>query len=251
MADRYLLESGAPDGYLLEDGSGVLLLEGDGSGPFFGVAGANPVLRKQRGVVHVGATLLLTTLALSGFPRGPLKAPVPKPSAQQPSASLGSNMALLASGAPEAAPFVQQAQSNPVLAKRGFVYDSAGNNLLVTTLARPSPQSAQPNPLAAPRGQAALGAQLLCALLRRLARGRRAGVREGVSVGLRAVAGVAAQMLHALRGRHADHRAAHPGAVGDVQRHRKDLTRGMGGENPDRILAGAVLCAHVVARMHS
>ena len=29
MADRYLLESGAPDGYLLEDGSGVLILEGD------------------------------------------------------------------------------------------------------------------------------------------------------------------------------------------------------------------------------
>lgn len=28
MADRYLLESGAPDGYLLEDGSGVALLEG-------------------------------------------------------------------------------------------------------------------------------------------------------------------------------------------------------------------------------
>lgn len=27
MADRYLLESGAPDGYLLEDSSGVLLLE--------------------------------------------------------------------------------------------------------------------------------------------------------------------------------------------------------------------------------
>lgn len=27
MADRYLLESGAPDGYLLEDGSGVLLLD--------------------------------------------------------------------------------------------------------------------------------------------------------------------------------------------------------------------------------
>jgi len=25
--DRYLLESGAPDGYLLEDGSGVLLIE--------------------------------------------------------------------------------------------------------------------------------------------------------------------------------------------------------------------------------
>jgi hypothetical protein len=27
MADRYLLESGAPDGFLLEDGSGVLILE--------------------------------------------------------------------------------------------------------------------------------------------------------------------------------------------------------------------------------
>ena len=27
MSDRYLLESGAPDGYLLEDGSGVLLDE--------------------------------------------------------------------------------------------------------------------------------------------------------------------------------------------------------------------------------
>jgi hypothetical protein len=34
MADRYLLESGAPDGYLLEDASGVLLLEqGDGASP--------------------------------------------------------------------------------------------------------------------------------------------------------------------------------------------------------------------------
>ena len=27
MADRYLLESGAPDGYLLEDGTGVLILD--------------------------------------------------------------------------------------------------------------------------------------------------------------------------------------------------------------------------------
>ena len=27
MADRYLLESGTPDGYLLEDGTGVLLIE--------------------------------------------------------------------------------------------------------------------------------------------------------------------------------------------------------------------------------
>jgi hypothetical protein len=32
MADRYLLESGSPDGYLLEDGSGVLLLESGSTG---------------------------------------------------------------------------------------------------------------------------------------------------------------------------------------------------------------------------
>lgn len=35
MADRYLLESGAPDGYLLEDGTGVLLLETVASEVFF------------------------------------------------------------------------------------------------------------------------------------------------------------------------------------------------------------------------
>lgn len=35
MADRYLLESGAPDGYLLEDGSGVLLLEQQAGGDVF------------------------------------------------------------------------------------------------------------------------------------------------------------------------------------------------------------------------
>ena len=100
-------------------------------------------------------------------------------------------------------------------------------------------------------GQAALGAQALRLLRRRLARGLRAGERERVRVGLRAVAGVLAQMLHAFRGRHADDRAAHPGAVGDVQRHRADPARGMGGEDPDRIVAGAVLCAHVVARLQS
>jgi len=33
MADRYLLESGAPDGYLLEDGTGVLLLDIPPPGP--------------------------------------------------------------------------------------------------------------------------------------------------------------------------------------------------------------------------
>jgi len=35
MADRYLLESGAPDGYLLEDGTGVLLLEEPSADVFF------------------------------------------------------------------------------------------------------------------------------------------------------------------------------------------------------------------------
>ena len=100
-------------------------------------------------------------------------------------------------------------------------------------------------------GQAALGAQALRLLRRRLARGQRAGERERVRVGLRAVAGVLAQMLDTLRGRHADDRAAHPCALGKMQRHRQDLAPGMGGEDPDRIVAAAVLCAHVVARLHS
>jgi hypothetical protein len=34
MADRYLLESGAPDGYLMEDGGGVLLLESGSADTF-------------------------------------------------------------------------------------------------------------------------------------------------------------------------------------------------------------------------
>lgn len=32
MADRYLLESGAPDGYLMEDAGGVLILEAGDTG---------------------------------------------------------------------------------------------------------------------------------------------------------------------------------------------------------------------------
>jgi hypothetical protein len=35
MADRYLLESGSPDGYTLEDGSGVLILEEGSAEVFF------------------------------------------------------------------------------------------------------------------------------------------------------------------------------------------------------------------------
>ena len=46
MADRYLLESGAPDGYLLEDSSGVLLLEGGGVGPL--ESNASRLFRKRR-----------------------------------------------------------------------------------------------------------------------------------------------------------------------------------------------------------
>lgn len=49
MADRILLESGAPDGYLLEDSSGVLLLEGP-------VAQAGFLSRPVGGLRRMGAT---------------------------------------------------------------------------------------------------------------------------------------------------------------------------------------------------
>lgn len=64
MADRYLLESGAPDGYLLEDGTGVYLLEA-GQGPFQNLNSVNtPEPRRQSGVMTVTQSLLLTTLAV-------------------------------------------------------------------------------------------------------------------------------------------------------------------------------------------
>lgn len=61
MADRYLLESGAPDGYLLEDGTGVLLLEvpatpvDDGEGWWSGAA------MSFAAVAVAGAAALLST----------------------------------------------------------------------------------------------------------------------------------------------------------------------------------------------
>lgn len=63
MADRYLLESGAPDGYLLEDGSGVLLLEGtaDLSLGLSGVSSASAV----------GSLVVAVSLALSGLAASP------------------------------------------------------------------------------------------------------------------------------------------------------------------------------------
>ena len=76
MADRYLLETGAPDGYLLEDGTGVLLLEGTAAAdPFLGSTGLS--VKKQRYLpqIVVGVNLLLTTLAVTvstDVPRGPL-----------------------------------------------------------------------------------------------------------------------------------------------------------------------------------
>lgn len=64
MFDRYLLESGAPDGYLIEDSSGVLLLEGAGS-PTQQNDWPNPVRRKQQGEMTITVNLLLTTLAVA------------------------------------------------------------------------------------------------------------------------------------------------------------------------------------------
>lgn len=53
MADRYLLESGSPDGYLLEDGSGVLLLEVPPDPPTGPIIFANG----NQGVAQLGAAI--------------------------------------------------------------------------------------------------------------------------------------------------------------------------------------------------
>ena len=79
MADRYLLESGSPDGYLLEDSTGVLLLEGTAAAsPFFSSLGVQPGITKTKysNSLNVVANLLLTTLAVaavSNIPRAPLE----------------------------------------------------------------------------------------------------------------------------------------------------------------------------------
>ena len=68
MADRYLLESGAPDGYLLEDGTGVYLLEVPPASPVTQSGQVTPTnliasISVQGGYSTV-PNLLLTTLAL-------------------------------------------------------------------------------------------------------------------------------------------------------------------------------------------
>ena len=66
MADRYLLESGAPDGYLLEDGSGVLLLEAAAS-PTGSVVGyfkrKNSTHRRRVSSPYLASTPLAATQA--------------------------------------------------------------------------------------------------------------------------------------------------------------------------------------------
>lgn len=69
MADRYLLESGTPDGYLLEDGSGVLILEGGAAGPVSDAGNVSTdshvATPRLRGGFSLTANLLVTTLAVA------------------------------------------------------------------------------------------------------------------------------------------------------------------------------------------
>lgn len=72
MADRYLLESGAPDGYQIEDGSGVLLLEGVDPPPA-GLPFVEPRSQtKQRGYLDPIPNVLIATLTLVAVVRGPV-----------------------------------------------------------------------------------------------------------------------------------------------------------------------------------
>lgn len=57
MADRYLLESGTPDGYLNEDGSGVLLIE---SVPSAAITGTITATVNETDIVAGGKTLIIT-----------------------------------------------------------------------------------------------------------------------------------------------------------------------------------------------
>ena len=77
MADRYLLESGAPDGYLLEDGSGVLLLEGDAPSTFCDYDFAADTYDNASDAYDCGA---IATGGASHHPdRPPLRRPRPLP----------------------------------------------------------------------------------------------------------------------------------------------------------------------------
>ena len=118
------------------------------------ISTANPPRALHCAAVHVGATLLVTTLALAGFPRGPLVAPAQPKAQQQQHTRLGSPAALLGAEAPAALPFVQHAQGNPVLARHGLAYDPQANNLLLTTLAVPTGAASLPGRTARPAWEA-------------------------------------------------------------------------------------------------
>lgn len=76
MADRYLLESGAPDGYLLEDGSGVYLLESSGGGTITfvqsahgeGTSGASPTATFSSNVTSGNLLVIVANVYRAGTP---------------------------------------------------------------------------------------------------------------------------------------------------------------------------------------
>jgi hypothetical protein len=100
------------------------------------IAGSNPVLRKQRGLMHIGQALLLTTLAVvasTATVRAPLVTRIP---ARQPSPQLLVPNLLTSTLAPVvAAPFRQSDWPNPVLRKyqQPQVYQSPLLTILAST----------------------------------------------------------------------------------------------------------------------
>lgn len=65
MADRYLLESGAPDGYTLEDGTGVLILEAAGATIVGAGLSGSPLLRRR---ALIGGAVVLAMLFIPQVP---------------------------------------------------------------------------------------------------------------------------------------------------------------------------------------
>src|SRR5262245_54449086 len=129
MADRYLLESGAPDGYQLEDGTGVLLLE-TGNAPFIPQTWCNPrpVVRSNSTFMHRPA--LLTTGAGDFIFREPLFSPRRTIPDQPP--QVFPNL-LVTTLSQQANPFTTPIWPNPQVRIAAQVFNAP--NLLVTTLA--------------------------------------------------------------------------------------------------------------------
>ena len=140
MADRYLLESGAPDGYLLEDSSGVLLLEDMAPFTTFSGLAANFSGNYEQPAIRAFEVPNTLVNILSNTPpdtttvlRGPLFSNNKKSVSEVYQVSIPNLLeTTLAQSAPVSAPFVNELL--PTVQKLFNVQVNVFPNLLLTTL---------------------------------------------------------------------------------------------------------------------